>query len=162
MTPRRTITIEDATLKAESLCARAEYSTAEMMKRLAGWGISCADAEKIVDELIDNGFIDNSRFAMAYVRQQAIYSRWGQRKIIMAMYTKGIERSTIQEALGSITQDEWIQAATVVARAKARTPGEIDYNAKVKIYRHLASRGYDAPTINAALKNLTRQDDELD
>ncbi|MDE6309061.1 MAG: RecX family transcriptional regulator [Muribaculaceae bacterium] len=162
MTPKRKITIEGATLKAESLCARAEYSAAEIMKRLLVWGISRGDAEKIVDSLIDQGFIDDQRFAMAYVRQQAIYARWGQRKIIMAMYTKGIDRSTINEALESITTEQWIEGATSLACAKARTMGEIDYNAKVKIYRHLASRGYDASTINAALKNLTRKDDELD
>lgn len=162
MTPRRTISIEDATLKAESLCARAEYSATEMIRRIMGWGISHSDAAKIVDSLIEQGFIDNQRFALAYVRQQAIYSRWGQRKISMAMYTKGIDRSTIADALASINPEEWIEGATTVARAKARSLGVIDYTAKVKIYRHLASRGYDASTINAALKNLAREDDDMD
>ncbi len=159
MQPRRPITIEAATLKAESLCARAEYSQSEIFKRLIGWGVSHPDARKIVERLVDEGFIDDHRFAMAYARQQAVYARWGQRKIAMAMRLKGIDRYTVDEALSSIEAEEWRNSAIALALHKAKAYETIDYETKVKIYRHLASRGFDSATINVALRHITLRND---
>lgn len=162
MLSHRAISIESARLKAESLCARAEYSSAEILNKLAGWGITGPHAISIVDNLVAEGFIDDHRFAMAYVRQQALYSRWGQRKIAMSLRLKGIDSDTIAEALSTITPEEWQQSALDAACAKARSVGSTDYAAKVKIYRHLASRGFDSTTINAALRHINHEDDLLD
>lgn len=149
-------------MKAESLCARAEYASAEILKKLAGWGISRAQAREIVDNLVAEGFIDDHRFALAYVNQQALYAGWGGRKIAMSLRLKGIDSDTIAEALDAIPPEQWQQSAIDAARNKARSLGAIDYEARVKIYRHLASRGFDSSAINAALKQIRATDDELD
>jgi len=160
MIARKPLTVENALLKAETMCARAEYSTKEILQRVMGWGVSRADAESVVEQLVDEGFIDNRRFAMAYVRQQAESAGWGQRKIALAMMRKGIDREDVAEALSCIDPGVWMQVATSLAMAKWRSLGRpLDYEARVKVFRYLAGRGYDSTTINEALRALKERCD---
>lgn len=147
-------------LKAETLCARAEYSTREIFQRVMGWGMSRANAESVVEQLVNDGFIDNRRFAHAYVRQQAESAGWGQRKIALAMMQKGIDREDVAEAFSCIDPGVWKRVATNLALAKWRSLGrQLDYDARVKVFRYLAGRGYDSTTINEAIRVLKERCD---
>ena len=54
MQRRKPISKENATVRLESLCARAEHCTYELMTKLRGWGITGEVAEDIINGLIDN------------------------------------------------------------------------------------------------------------
>ncbi len=151
---------ENALLKAETMCARAEYSTREILQRVMGWGVSRTDAESVVERLVNEGFIDNRRFAIAYARQQAESAGWGQRKIALAMMRKGIDREDVAEALSCLDHGVWRRMATNLAKAKWLSLGRSsDYEARVKVFRYLAGRGYDSTTINEVLRALKERCD---
>lgn len=74
----KTITPEQARQRIEHLCAKAERCTYEMSRKLLGWGIEERKAREIIDNLVDQRFIDDSRYAKAFVRDKYRFQHWGR------------------------------------------------------------------------------------
>lgn len=155
---RRPLTIEAARAWAEDLCSRAEYASGEIRERLLRKGLSVSDAQKIVDSLIDTRFIDDARFARAFVRDKVNFSRWGKKKIALALYQKRVPRDIIRESIDEIDEDTYIKGLVELLASKMRSLGieseELDYETKSRLYRFAASRGYESSSISAALISL--------
>jgi regulatory protein len=156
MKRREPITADAAISKAEALCSRAEYSQAEILKKLTGWGLPSAQAREIVDELVDSRFIDDSRFARAFTAEKVEYARWGSRKIFMGLRAKGVDTGVIKEALSTIDRKKYIAAMVSLLRAKAKTIDRPEtYENRSKLLRFMLSRGYETETV---VKLLNRRD----
>ncbi len=151
---KKPISIEMAIAKAETLCSRAEYSQTEILKKLMSWGIGHGDAKQIIDELIDNRFIDNERFARAFVAEKVEFARWGVKKIYMGLRAKGIDHATIKEALAGINAEKYYQNIIDLVKAKAKTLEEpTAYENRSKILRFMLSRGFEGATVAKVLNN---------
>lgn len=151
---KKTITTDAAIARAENLCSRAEYSEAEMMKKIASWGITHDKAHEIVDNLVDDGFINDERFARAYVNDKVGLARWGRKKIYLSLYQKGISRDLINEAIDNIDAEVYQQNIIDLIIAKGKTidnPGS--YEGKSKILRFMMSRGFES---GAVIKMLNK------
>lgn len=143
-----TLTEQEAYAKLADLCATAEYSSGEALQRLRQWGQPTAVAHAIVQRLIDERFIDDSRFARAYVRSKVSIARWGRIKIRQALALKGIDRETITTALEEIDLDLYHSNLADALRAKARTmPQVLEREHRDKLLRFAASRGYEPALI---------------
>lgn len=157
---RRPISAEKAKEWAEDLCSRAEYSSGEMRLKLIRKGLQRAEAEKIVTALLKTRFIDDSRFARAFVRDKVGYSRWGKNKVAMALMAKGVSRDVASEAISEIDEDEYIEGLAQLLESKMRsvgaTPDNLGYEARAKLYRFAASRGFLSSDIGKALNRLVR------
>ena len=90
MIPRKPVSPEAMLLKMMDLCARSEQSSGEIRQKLYRKGITGHEARKIIDRLIDDSFIDDSRFARAFANDKARFALWGRRKIRAGLAAKGI------------------------------------------------------------------------
>ena len=97
--PKREKTPEEALSALMRLCARAERSQGDARRLLRGWGIREAEAERIVERLVRERFIDDTRYAEAFVREKLRLSGWGAYKIRTALRRKQIAPETIDAAL---------------------------------------------------------------
>ena len=75
---RRAKTPEQALSTLMRLCARAEKSTGDARRLMRNWGVADADAEKVLDRLLSDRFIDDTRYAEAFVREKLRLSGWGE------------------------------------------------------------------------------------
>lgn len=153
MRPRQPLTTEQATIRAEELCAASERSSGEIRTKLYRWGIPRSDAERIVEHLVERRFVDDSRFAAAYVRDKLEFSGWGRLKISAGLYAKGIDRSTISEALDAIDSERYAAVLDrLIARLRRDIPDADTYEGRTRIFRRAASRGFEPSLIAAALR----------
>lgn len=153
MRAKKPLTPDAARIRAEELCARADYSAGEIRERLIRWGIFPSDADRIVDALIDTRFIDDERFARAFVRDKIEFARWGKRKIALALYHKRVARDIINETLDDYDETSYLAALNAVIASKRRTLADPDtYEGRTKLFRHAASRGFEPDLIAAALR----------
>lgn len=153
MRAKKPLTPDAARIRAEELCARADYSAGEIRERLIRWGIFPSDADRIVDALIDTRFIDDERFARAFVRDKIEFARWGKRKIALALYHKRVARDIINETLDDYDETSYLAALNAVIASKRRTIADPDtYEGRTKLFRHAASRGFEPDLIAAALR----------
>ena len=152
------ISAEQAERWAESLCSRAEYASGEVRQKLLAKGLTSTVAERIIENLRKNRFIDDARFAHAFARNKVEYGRWGRKKIASALMTKKVDRDIIRDALDDIDPDTYIQAIEGLLEAKLRSMHidvhSLDYAAKAKLYRLAISRGFETSAITSALDSL--------
>ena len=154
MIRKKPITKEAALLKMADLCARGEHCAFEIREKLRKMQLAASDANEIVEYLEENRYIDDSRFARAFARDKVKFSGWGKNKIRMALAMKRIPSAEISSALEEIDPEEYIAVAVNAAKAKARNLDLSDYNDKGKLYRHLASRGFEGSVISKAIQSI--------
>ena len=136
------------------LCARGEHCAFEIREKLRKMQLAASDANEIVEYLEENRYIDDSRFARAFARDKVKFSGWGKNKIRMALAMKRIPSAEISSALEEIDPEEYMAVAVNAAKAKARNLDLSDYNDKGKLYRHLASRGFEGSVISKAIQSI--------
>lgn len=150
------VTPKDALLRLADLCVSAERCESELRKKLDQWGISPADSRKILDYLREHRYLDEERFAAAYVRDKLNFSRWGPRKIRQGLYLKRINADIIADAIGNVPAAEYESALMHILEGKVKTNQSLieTYEGRTKLYRFAVQRGFDLPMITAAIKAL--------
>ena len=150
-------TPEQALAQLMRLSSRAEKSSGDARRLMYRWGIPKSDAERILAQLIDLRFIDDGRYAAAYVREKVRFSGWGVHKIRAALAAKGIPREIIDRALegldGGAMDDrleKYLKRKLLII--KATTP----YEMRAKLIRYGMSLGYDYDKVNKAVDKLSK------
>lgn len=159
MTPtpreRKTKSTAEALQSLMRLCARGERSTGDAMRLMRTWGVPEGERQAVVDRLVAQRFIDNSRYAELYVREKSRLAGWGARKIAMQLRTKGVEKEVIAEALATIDRDEQSDRLAEKLRRKIRTTkAQSDYEMRGKLLRYALGLGYDYDDANTALDKI--------
>lgn len=145
---RRSKTPEQALASLMRLCARAEKCSGDALRLMRGWGVEPAAQGNVLRQLEQQGFIDDGRYAAAFVREKTRLSGWGERKIRAALYRKGIDEALVTEALAQIDPETTgLRLRELLARkartVRAKTPFEL----KTKLIRYGLSLGYAYPTV---------------
>ena len=91
--------------KLAALCSRSEHSSGEIREKMRRWQLPSDAQERIVQRLVAERFIDDSRFARLFVRDRLRFASWGERKILMALRQKGIDEATAAEIARQICED---------------------------------------------------------
>ena len=155
---RREKTPEQALVTLMRLCSRAEKSSGDAVRLLTHWGIAPADREPLLQQLTDEGFIDDRRYAAAFVREKIRLSGWGVHKIRAALAAKRIERVLIDEALQQFDSAEQGARLEEMLKRKARTTkADTPFQLKGKLVRYGQSQGYDFDRIMEAVEKLERE-----
>ena len=137
------------------LCARGERSTGDAMRLMRTWGVPEGERQAVVDKLVAQRFIDNSRYAELYVREKSRLSGWGARKIAMQLRAKGVDKETIAEALATIDNEEQGDRLAEKLRRKMRTTkAQSDYELRGKLLRYALGLGYDYDDASSALDKI--------
>ena len=127
-----------------ALCARREYCCADIAETLRKKGAAPEEAEALTDRLIDEGYIDEGRYARAFVHDKTLYNGWGRIKVAQQLRAKGICNAYINEAMTCITEEQYAEVFQKVLRSKQRSiKGETDYKVRQKLARSLIARGFE-------------------
>lgn len=142
--------------RLQNQCARREYCIADIRKKAAkalGSDDSPA-AESIIDALIRDGYLDESRYASAFARDKAALSGWGPVKIKFALRSKGIPATTIDAALEEIDSNRAGEKLSRLLEAKMRTL-DGDPQCRLKLLKYALARGYEYDDVRSAVERLT-------
>ena len=142
--------------RLERQCARAEYCTGDIrrkaLKALEGDEEAAA---RIVDSLVQNRFVDDRRYAGAFVREKSSIQGWGAIKIAHMLAAKGIKREIIQDALSEETDREKAGARLrKLLETKARSLAG-DPAFRLKLLKFGLSRGYTYDEVDPLVRELS-------
>ena len=147
------LTYEEALHKSAAYCSQSEHCIADLKNKLAQWGVIDADQTKIISYLIDEKYIDESRFACAFVKDKFRYNKWGRIKIRLELNQKKIDKELIDEALESIDSEEYTAMIIRLAREKERKlTYRNEYEKKGKLYRYLTGKGFEMDVISRLIE----------
>lgn len=137
--------------KAEAYCARAEHCAADVRRKLYEWGLDDAETAAFIEQnLYENDFLNDERFAQAYVHDKVEYQRWGRVKIQAGLQALQLPESVIQEAL--LTIDESTYLANLRHLISSQSSSSRDPHAEPKLLRFLAQRGFRYEEIQRCLR----------
>jgi regulatory protein len=110
----------EAKAKLEALCAYQERCQFEIDQKLKLWGFFLEERQQLIADLISNRFLDEERFASAYVSGKFRIKKWGRIKIKSYLAQKHISNYSIQKALKEIDGEEYWQTLVQLANRKRR------------------------------------------
>jgi regulatory protein len=143
-----------ALAKAEHYCAYQERSQQEVRDKLYEWGLYTNTVENIIIQLIAGNFINEERFANAYVRGKFNQKGWGKNKIKQGLKFKRVSDVLIKKALNNINEDDYLQMLDKVIQKKASLLNEPEpYKRKYKLQQYALGRGYENDLIADVLKD---------
>ncbi|WP_432712182.1 regulatory protein RecX [Pedobacter sp.] len=155
-TNQKTVVLDKrvALAKAEHYCAYQERSQYEIRNKLYEWGLHSRDVEELISELITTNFLNEERFAKAYVSGKFNINKWGKIKIKQGLKFKQVPDKMIVRALNGIDNDDYEKVLLDCAEKKLRTITEKDpYKRKHKLMTYLLTRGFENNLILVVLKN---------
>ncbi|NGM72883.1 regulatory protein RecX [Sphingobacterium sp. SGL-16] len=152
---KKKYTPHQAKLKIENYCAYQERPQQEVRDKLYEMGLHEEDVENIIANLISDNFLNEERFAKAYVRGKFRMKDWGKIKITQHLKSKRISAPLIKIALKEIDYDEYIEKLDQIILKKAtRAISNLSYEEKSKLLRYIQSKGYENELIFERLKLL--------
>ena len=146
------MTQDEGKTLAERYCSGAEHCCLEVRAMLERHKTDPEDINRILKDLLKEGFIDESRYAQAFVHDKVRFAKWGRSKIAQALWQKRIPQGITDEALSSIDEDEYLAALKDVVKAKYRTvKGATEFERKMKTMKTVCGRGYEPSLVRKVL-----------
>jgi regulatory protein len=155
-TPEKKITDPALALtKAQKWCAFQERSQQETRDKLYSWGLWPEAIENIIAELISTNFLNEERFAEAFVSGKFRIKQWGRVKIKIELKQHRVSEPIIRKALATIDPREYARVLKKTAEKKARTEKEKHpQKRKYKLARYLISRGFEQDMVMEVLEEI--------
>ncbi len=141
--------------KASFLCSQSEKCTSEIQEKLKLWGLNEEDSQAVIDELKREKYIDDERFARAYVKDKFRFNHWGRQKIEFMLRAKKINQEILELAFEEIEDESYLEEIKRLLTDKARSIKATDpYDKRNKLMRFALGRGFESGKIYAALKEM--------
>jgi regulatory protein len=115
------------------------------MVKLNSWGLGDIDSEKIISLLIKENFINEDRFAQAFVKDKFNYNKWGKVKITAHLRVKNIPGDIIRTALDVIDNELYKKTLSDLISGHRRfVKAKNQYELKAKLLRYGLSKGFES------------------
>ena len=158
-------TEQEAYLQLAAACAQAEHCELEMRDKMKRWGMDPEAQNRVVERLTKERYIDNERYARAFVKDKVRYNKWGRRKVQQALWMKRIDDDIQQRVLDEIDDEEYLKVLVPLLKQKRKSiKAANDYELNQKLVRFALSRGFDYGIIRQCLDVDEEMDidDEMD
>lgn len=153
--PAKPLTPDQVLDKMAKYCAYQERCVKDVRDKLKTFEIPEEEKTKILDYLIDNRFVNDERFAKAFVRGKVNQSGWGLNKIRFHLMQKGIDKEIIAEALGQTDEEVYRQRLIDILKTKSKTvKATNDYEKKRKLAAYAMQKGFESSLVWSVVKDL--------
>ena len=142
--------------RMRNLCSRREYCRADIMKKAMS-ALDCdrEKAEKVIEILVAEKYIDELRYASAFARDKSSISGWGETKIRYMLSSKGVPREVIDKALEEIDGAKAMTRLERLMENKYRSLKD-DPQCRLKMLRFGLGRGYGYEEVSEVLEILMK------
>jgi regulatory protein len=145
---------KSALSKAMNQCSGREYCCYDIREKLIVWGIAKNDSEKIISVLIKENFINETRYANAFVKDKFKYNKWGKVKIAAHLKSKQIPEHIVRSAIDSIDYGEYMNVLkNLIAIHKKSVKAKNQYDLKGKLLRYGLSKGFESSLLYEILND---------
>lgn len=142
------MTYEELLHKAASFCSTQERCIFETEEKLRKYEAKEDEIIKITRRLVSENFIDEHRYAKAYVKDKFRFNKWGKIKIGMGLKEKKISSDIIRTALEEIDETAYLESANELIQAKSKgLKYKNEFDRKGKLVRYLLQKGYESSLV---------------
>ena len=155
-------TEQEAYLTLAALCAQAEHCQYEMTEKMRRWELPEEAQARVMQRLVAERYVDDERFARAFVKDKVRYNKWGRRKVEQALWQKRIDDDIRQRVLDEVDDEEYLSVLRPLLKQKRKTTkAASDYELNRKLMRFALSRGFTFDIIRQCIEvEETEEEDE--
>lgn len=131
--------------KLEYFCSYQERCHAEVLQKMIDLKIPYAERDEIIVYLIENNFLNETRFAQAFARGKHNIKKWGRNRIVNELKLRKISSYNIQQALKEIDEDAY--KTTFLELSQKQWESTIEKNIlkkKKKVTDFLLRKGFES------------------
>jgi regulatory protein len=142
----------EAFLTLASLCAQAEHCQWEMTEKMRRWEVDESAQARIIQRLTKERYVDDERYARAFVKDKVRYNKWGRRKVEQALWQKHIDEDIRQRVLDEVDDEEYLAVLRPLLKQKRKSiKANSDYELNQKLMRFAVGRGFTFDIIRQCL-----------
>ena len=107
---------------------------------------------RVIARLVKERYIDDERYARAFVKDKIHYNKWGRRKVQQALWQKHIDSDVQQRVLDEIDEKEYLDVLRPLLKQKRKSiKAASDYEQNQKLVRFALGRGFGFDIIRQCL-----------
>ena len=149
---KKDMTEQEAYLQLAALCAQAEHCQQEMRDKMRRWELDETVQNRIISRLVKERYIDDERYARAFVKDKIRYNKWGRRKVQQGLWQKHIDADIQQRVLDEIDEKEYLDVLRPLLKQKRKSiKAANDYELNQKLMRFALGRGFGFDIIRQCL-----------
>ena len=149
---KKEMTEQEAYLQLAALCAQAEHCQHEMLEKMRKWELPESVQARVMARLVKERYVDDERYARAFVKDKIRYNKWGRRKVQQALWLKHIDSAIQQTVLDEVDDDEYLKVLKPLLKQKSKgIKAESDYERNQKLVRFALGRGFTFDIIRQCL-----------
>lgn len=142
-------------VKIEHYCAYQERCGYDVAMKLRSWRVEPEKIPLILKRLYDEHFIDDERFARAFVRGKFHINRWGHLKIIHELKARQLDERIIQNAMNEIGPEEYRETLEELIKKKySQFSGTNNLAIREKIINFVTGKGFEFSLAESVLNDL--------
>ena len=157
---RNVHTLNELKNRLERYCTYQERCHQEVQTKLRQLGAFRNDTDSVISHLTQNDYLNETRFAMLYVRSKFSIKKWGKKRIVNELKQRKITSYNIDKALAQITEEDYLLTFDKLAKKRWNqliSNKEPLPQRKKKWVSYLQYRGWENDLIFDALyKKLTK------
>ena len=144
--------------KLALLCSRKEYCSSDLFQKMKKWDINQEVQEDVIIDLKKEKYLDEKRFAEAFVKDKFRFNKWGNQKIRYQLKQKQIEDNNIEDAFIQISEQDYKDSIDALLRSKNRSAKAKDnYDRKNKLLRFMIQKGFEMDVVLKRLEKLFKE-----
>lgn len=152
---KKQLTKDQALQKLKHYCGYQERCHSEVKEKLYQLGIWKKDHDEIIAGLIEQGYLNEERFAIAFAGGRFRMKQWGRVKIKYELKQKQVSDYSIRKALKQINEEEYMTLLKKLADEKyASLKNEQWVVRKKKTMDYLMQRGFEGELISKVVAGI--------
>jgi regulatory protein len=136
-------------------CNYQERCHKQVRNKLYDLGATTTEVQQLITDVIEAGLLNEERYARSFARGKFRIKRWGRIKIRQHLKADQVSDYCIKKAMLEIDGDEY---TTVLLRLAEKKWNELEREnvsaRKMKTFRYLLQKGFEADFINDTLKEI--------
>ena len=134
---------KEAYLTLAALCAQAEHCQWEMLEKMRRWEVPEEAQARVMQRLVSERYVDDERYAQAFVKDKIRYNKWGRCKVDQALWQKHIDEDIRKRVLDEVDDEEYLGVLRPLLKQKRKsTKANSDYELNQKLMRFALGRGF--------------------
>lgn len=149
------LTKEQALQKLRHYCAYQERSHKEAKEKLYSFGLHKQETEQAIAQLIEEGYLNEERFAIQFAGGKFRMKQWGRVKIRYELKLRQVSDYCIKKALQQIDEEAYLQTLEKEAEQRwEQLRGEKNiFTKKRKLQDYLLQKGFESDRVADMVKS---------
>lgn len=150
-----TTPFEKAYIAASRRCARSEQCASDLKTKLKAYELSDSEWEKLLDRLTAENYLNEARYCNAFINDHIRFSKWGKRKIMLALHTKGLNPASYQQILDDIDESEYKKGLMELLKKQHNLNQKKPHmHPKQKLFQFALQRGFEPNLIQQCVNSI--------